>query len=174
MLVPSSPASVNSVLSCIFLGIHVGLAWKGRTWSVLPLDLRNHGKSAQQAFPPPHTVASAAADIVALVQQQFDSRGPNVIMGHSLGGKVVLAYLRQLAAQHSPSIQLPNQVWAANWQQAAHGWCIFFDIAACPRSQILWPYLPYAAAGAPPQLHLPESAAPVSHQSVRLDAHRSG
>lgn len=55
-------------------------------WSALLVDLRLHGKS--EAGLPPHTVAACADDLAALIA----SVGPvAVAIGHSFGGKVVLA-----------------------------------------------------------------------------------
>ena len=59
-------------------------------WGVLLVDLRNHGGS--QGFRPPHTVASAAADVDRLVEHlDFHAAA---VMGHSFGGKVALTYAR--------------------------------------------------------------------------------
>ena len=86
------------------------LRLQGKSLSVAALDLRNHGKSAQQAFPEPHDLAATAGDIVSLVSRNFQARGPQVIIGHSLGGKVVLAYLKLLAQSAPPPVSLPRQV----------------------------------------------------------------
>jgi pimeloyl-ACP methyl ester carboxylesterase len=56
------------------------------TWSALLVDLRNHGQSRGQA--PPHTVAAAADDIVALTRHL--GVRPRVVVGHSWGGKAML------------------------------------------------------------------------------------
>lgn len=58
-------------------------------WGILLVDLRMHGKS--QAAPSPHTLASCASDVLALIDQQRE-QGRNVgsILGHSFGGKVAL------------------------------------------------------------------------------------
>ncbi len=53
-------------------------------WRVVLVDLRGHGDSAD--LPPPWTVAQCAADLAAL------DLSPEVVIGHSFGGKVVLAY----------------------------------------------------------------------------------
>jgi esterase len=61
------------------------------SWGFVLVDLRNHGLS--QGAPPPHTVASAAADLLALgdhLKLPIDG-----VLGHSFGGKVALAYLEQ-------------------------------------------------------------------------------
>ncbi len=53
------------------------------------VDLRMHGRS--QHFAPPHTVAAAAADLVAL-EAVLPGKVRGVV-GHSFGGKVALAYV---------------------------------------------------------------------------------
>ncbi len=66
----------------------------------LLVDLRKHGDSV--AFEPPHTVKAAALDIVSLVSEL---KAPvEVIVGHSFGGKVALAYVQQVSLK-------PKQVW---------------------------------------------------------------
>lgn len=57
-------------------------------WGVVLVDLRMHGRS--QGFSPPHTVEAAAQDLRAL---EPHLPGPlAVVLGHSFGGKVTLAY----------------------------------------------------------------------------------
>jgi len=57
-------------------------------WGFVLVDLRGHGQSL--GAPPPHTVESAAQDLVHLDKHLgLNIRG---IMGHSFGGKVALAY----------------------------------------------------------------------------------
>ena len=61
------------------------------TWGACLVDLRLHGDS-REGFPPPHTVRDAAQDVLALLPTL---PGPvDAIVGHSLGGKVVLAAQR--------------------------------------------------------------------------------
>jgi pimeloyl-ACP methyl ester carboxylesterase len=63
-------------------------------WGVVLVDLRGHG--ASQGFAPPHTLASAAADVSALVASiDVPVRG---VAGHSFGGKVTLSYLARKEA----------------------------------------------------------------------------
>jgi len=59
------------------------------TWGFVLVDLRGHG--ASQGFAPPHTLATAAADVEALAV----SLGLRIdgIAGHSFGGKVALELL---------------------------------------------------------------------------------
>lgn len=56
-------------------------------WGALLVDLRGHGDSPPMA--PPHTMAACAADLVAL--QAAIGRTAEIVVGHSLGGKVALA-----------------------------------------------------------------------------------
>jgi esterase len=72
-------------------------------WGVILPDLRLHGGS--RTFPPPHTVAAAADDLVRLEDEL--ELPPNAILGHSFGGKVALVR----AARGSPQ---PEQVWVAD------------------------------------------------------------
>jgi pimeloyl-ACP methyl ester carboxylesterase len=55
------------------------------------VDLRHHGHST--GAPPPNTLAACAADLVAL--GQLLGKAPDVLIGHSFGGKVALEYARQ-------------------------------------------------------------------------------
>ncbi|KAK1324184.1 hypothetical protein QJS10_CPA02g01006 [Acorus calamus] len=61
-------------------------------WRMVLVDLRNHGRSAGlKGLEPPHNMESAAKDLADLVK----SHGwawPDVVIGHSMGGKVALAY----------------------------------------------------------------------------------
>ena len=72
-------------------------------WGVLLPDLRLHGASA--GFEPPHTLAAAAADVEALVEALGLPLA--VVLGHSFGGKVSLAY-----ARHHP--ERLEQVWVVD------------------------------------------------------------
>jgi pimeloyl-ACP methyl ester carboxylesterase len=56
------------------------------SWTALLVDLRNHGQSRGQA--PPHTVAAAASDVVALCRHL--GVRPRAVVGHSWGGKAML------------------------------------------------------------------------------------
>lgn len=55
-------------------------------WTALLVDLRNHGQSRGQT--PPHTVAAAASDVVALCRHL--GVRPRAVVGHSWGGKAML------------------------------------------------------------------------------------
>jgi esterase len=61
-----------------------------QTWPsfrVLLPDLRGHGDAPPSS--PPHDLAAAARDLEALVREY---RTPNVVIGHSFGGKVAMAW----------------------------------------------------------------------------------
>lgn len=75
------------------------------------VDLRNHGKSAGiNGLDPPHTMGNAARDLANLVK----SRGwtwPDVVIGHSMGGKVALDFVASCArGDYGESAVLPKQV----------------------------------------------------------------
>lgn len=57
-------------------------------WRVVLVDLRKHGASLD--FPPPHTLAACAADLLAL--EETVGRA-DAVLGHSFGGKVALEYV---------------------------------------------------------------------------------
>ena len=57
-------------------------------WRLVTVDHRNHGDSS--GAPGPHTVASCADDLAAL--GRHFGVAPEVVVGHSFGGKVTLAY----------------------------------------------------------------------------------
>jgi esterase len=65
-----------------------GLVEAHPSWGGALVDLRMHGDS--QGFLPPHTVDAAAADLDAVAESL---PGPvEAVVGHSLGGKVALAW----------------------------------------------------------------------------------
>lgn len=68
------------------------------------VDLRLHGKS--QGFSRPHTLAHAANDLVEL---ERSLRRPDVVIGHSLGGKVAICYGLSSVANDKASVR---QIWA--------------------------------------------------------------
>lgn len=73
-------------------------------WRFVCVDLRHHGWSASTyAAPPPSTLDAAAGDLADLERV---TGAPSVVLGHSLGGKVALAY----GAAHTGS--RPLAVWA--------------------------------------------------------------
>lgn len=80
-------------------------------WRMVLVDLRNHGNSAGvQSLEPPHDLDNAAADLANLVKSQgWD--WPDVVIGHSLGGKVALQFAQSGArGDYGDSIELPKQV----------------------------------------------------------------
>ncbi|XP_021766526.1 protein ABHD11-like [Chenopodium quinoa] len=81
-------------------------------WRLVLVDLRNHGNSAVvQGLHPPHDLDNAAADLANLVKSQgWD--WPDVVMGHSLGGKVALQFAQGgSSGDYGDSITLPKQLW---------------------------------------------------------------
>jgi esterase len=69
-------------------------------WKVVPVDLRNHGDAPPR--PGPHDLEACAADLAEIAATLGGP--PAVLVGHSFGGKVVLAY-----AAHQPTGL--EQVW---------------------------------------------------------------
>ena len=79
------------------------------------VDLRNHGKSAEiEGLDPPHDMINAAKDLGNLV----NSRGwnwPDVVIGHSMGGKVALQFAQSCAnTDYSENVKVPKQVSTAS------------------------------------------------------------
>lgn len=75
------------------------------------MDLRNHGKSAElEGFDPPHDMVNAAKDLAKLIESQ-DWAWPDVVMGHSMGGKVALQFLESCnRGDYGNLASLPKQV----------------------------------------------------------------
>ena len=96
LIPPEAPAGRQRLLV-----LH-GIYGRGRNWTTMAreltaarpdwaawlVDLRLHGDSP--ALSPPHTVAAAAADLVAL-EDRVDAQAA-AVLGHSFGGKVALAH----------------------------------------------------------------------------------
>ncbi|KAG8376754.1 hypothetical protein BUALT_Bualt09G0096700 [Buddleja alternifolia] len=81
-------------------------------WRMVLVDLRNHGKSAEiQGLLPPHDLENAAKDLANLVKSEgWD--WPDVVVGHSMGGKVALQFAQSCANGHyGDSVSLPKQLW---------------------------------------------------------------
>lgn len=76
------------------------------------MDLRNHGRSTDiEGLLPPHDIENTARDIANLVEY-LDKGWPDVVVGHSLGGKVVLQYaLSSAQGDYGDYAELPKQVW---------------------------------------------------------------
>lgn len=81
-------------------------------WQLALVDLRNHGNSAGlEHLKPPHNIQSAAMDIAELVESEL-SKWPDVVMGHSLGGKVALEFGESCAnGRFGSSAVIPSQLW---------------------------------------------------------------
>lgn len=85
------------------------------------MDLRNHGKSAElQGLLPPHDIPNAAKDLSDLVNSQAWD-WPDVVIGHSMGGKVALQYAQGCArGDYGDSVKLPKQVFPITHCLALH------------------------------------------------------
>jgi len=59
-------------------------------WKVLLIDHRGHGQSGR--LPQPHNIQACAQDIQDTIESATPERSPSIVMGHSFGGKVALAY----------------------------------------------------------------------------------
>ncbi|GBG80361.1 hypothetical protein CBR_g30729 [Chara braunii] len=85
------------------------------TWRLLLVDMRNHGRSTGlPGFDPPHDIRAAGQDLIDLFRHGTQSQWPELVMGHSLGGKVVLEYTQALAEETNGKLaaaQMPQQVW---------------------------------------------------------------
>ncbi|KAK8971450.1 hypothetical protein KSP40_PGU019693 [Platanthera guangdongensis] len=81
-------------------------------WRMILVDLRNHGKSAGiRVLDPPHDMTNAAKDLANLVKFQ-EWEWPDVIIGHSMGGKVALDFAASCArGDYGESAVLPKQLW---------------------------------------------------------------
>lgn len=80
-----------------------------RPWRMVLVDQRCHGNSKDLTdLRPPHTIGASATDIAQLFRSQFSGQGPAMVIGHSLGGKVALDYVRQKAC----GLDMPRQVWS--------------------------------------------------------------
>lgn len=71
------------------------------------VDLRLHGKSPPAD--PPHNIEACVQDFLNLARELGE---PEVFIGHSLGGKVALAYGRSRAESGAPEAASLSQVWA--------------------------------------------------------------
>ncbi|CAA0818819.1 alpha/beta-Hydrolases superfamily protein [Striga hermonthica] len=81
-------------------------------WRMILVDLRNHGKSAEiEGFLPPHDLENAAKDLSDLVKSEgWD--WPDVVIGHSMGGKVALQFAQSCAQGHyGDNVSLPKKLW---------------------------------------------------------------
>lgn len=75
------------------------------------MDLRNHGRSAGLGLELPHGMVNAAKDLAKLVKSQGWA-WPDVVIGHSMGGKVSLEFAASCARKdYGESAVLPKQVF---------------------------------------------------------------
>lgn len=80
-------------------------------WRMVLVDMRNHGRSAGlKGLDLPHDMVNAAKDLANLVK----SHGwawPDVVIGHSMGGKVALEFAASVArGDYGELAVLPKQV----------------------------------------------------------------
>ncbi|KAI3473362.1 hypothetical protein Pfo_030652 [Paulownia fortunei] len=81
-------------------------------WRMVLVDLRSHGKSAEiEGLLPPHNLENAAKDLANLVKSEgWD--WPDVVIGHSMGGKVALQFAQSCAnGYYGDNVSLPKQLW---------------------------------------------------------------
>ncbi|KAI7747413.1 hypothetical protein M8C21_002334 [Ambrosia artemisiifolia] len=86
-------------------------------WKMVLVDLRNHGQSAGvSGLHPPHDIVNAANDLANLVKAR-DWSWPDVVLGHSMGGKVALQYALSCArGDYGSAAKLPKQPpWDASF-----------------------------------------------------------
>ncbi|KAL2900162.1 Protein ABHD11 [Bienertia sinuspersici] len=82
-----------------------------KEWRLVLVDLRNHGNSSGvQGLHPPNDLDNAAADLTNLVKSQgWD--WPDVVIGHSLGGKIALQFGQSAAGGDYGALAIPKQLW---------------------------------------------------------------
>lgn len=75
------------------------------------VDLRNHGRSTEvEGINPPHDLVNSAKDLADLVKAS-GWNWPDVVIGHSLGGKVALQFMQSCArGDYGQSASPPKQV----------------------------------------------------------------
>lgn len=96
-------------------------------WGAVLVDLRLHGGS--QGFPPPHTIAACAADLIVLAGA-ID--GPvRAVLGHSFGGKVALAYVARRPASLRQGWIVDADPSAA--EPSGDPWALLRTVRALPR-----------------------------------------
>ncbi|KAK9792999.1 hypothetical protein WJX73_005778 [Symbiochloris irregularis] len=78
-------------------------------WQVITVDLRCHGDSSSLTRGQrPHTIAAAAEDVLSLLSRL--KLFPQALIGHSMGGKVVMSMAEQFALRGA-NLPRPVQVW---------------------------------------------------------------
>ncbi|GMI63259.1 hypothetical protein ScalyP_jg8641 [Parmales sp. scaly parma] len=78
-------------------------------WNAIMMDIRGHGKSPINPKSE-NTIFDAGKDVFDTVQHLTNGRGVDMVIGHSLGGKVALAYLQEamtMKSAHPP----PKCTW---------------------------------------------------------------
>jgi len=88
-------------------------------WRTLALDLRCHGSSARiSSLTPPHSMEAAAGDVADFITHKLGGHAPVGILGHSMGGKVLLSLLQQLGRPDAGAQRglLPAQAWVLDSQ----------------------------------------------------------
>uniref|UniRef100_A0A1J3DT36 Abhydrolase domain-containing protein IMO32 n=1 Tax=Noccaea caerulescens TaxID=107243 RepID=A0A1J3DT36_NOCCA len=81
-------------------------------WKMILVDLRNHGRSAEvEGISPPHDLVNSAKDLADLVKAS-GLNWPDVVIGHSLGGKVALQFMESCArGDYGESAIPPKKLW---------------------------------------------------------------
>lgn len=85
------------------------------SWQILLVDLRCHGETARLDTSPrdgPHSVASAADDVLRLLRNL--RLFPNMLIGHSFGGKVVMSMVQRFGGGGA-GLPRPVQVCVSVW-----------------------------------------------------------
>ncbi|XP_042440182.1 protein ABHD11-like isoform X1 [Zingiber officinale] len=83
-----------------------------RVWRMVLVDIRNHGRSAGlKELDLPHNMFNGAKDMANLVK--FHGWAwPDVVLGHSMGGKVALQFAASCAhGDYGESAIMPKQLW---------------------------------------------------------------
>ncbi|WMV52458.1 hypothetical protein MTR67_045843 [Solanum verrucosum] len=111
------------------------LSADGVNWRMFLVDLRNHGNSAKiEGFVPPHDMENAAKDVANLV----NSKGwdwPDVVIGHSMGGKVALQYVESCSrGVYGQSARLPKQKYLM-----VHHYCVLLVYVVAFKSLVVSP-----------------------------------
>eukprot|EP00258_Populus_trichocarpa_P027861 XP_024443880.1 uncharacterized protein LOC18106194 [Populus trichocarpa] len=81
-------------------------------WRMVLVDMRNHGKSVDiEGLDPPHNMFNAAMDVANLVKEK-GKEWPDVVIGHSMGGKVALQFAESCTrGDYGHSVSFPKQLW---------------------------------------------------------------
>ena len=122
-------------LGFLLLGLRFEECWViVAGWRMVLIDQRNHGASASLPVTAPHDIPAAAKDMADLLKAEgWDM--PNVMIAHSLGGKVVLDFLQKAAAGSYGSVVLPKQVirllLSASLKQLSNSYtCLYVNVDA--------------------------------------------